>query len=75
MERITTEMPINDLLAKHPSAVRVFLAHGLHCFGCAAAVSENIGQGAKAHGLSDEQVAKLIDEINEVVEEDEKAGQ
>ncbi len=63
---ITADMPIGDVLKKHPQTVRVFLSHGLMCVGCAIARFENIEQGATAHGID---VDALIKDLNELVQE------
>ena len=61
---ITRKMKINDVVQKYPQTVRVFLAHGLMCIGCAAARFEDIEQGALAHGI---EVDKLIEDLNQAV--------
>jgi len=65
-ETITKEMTIGEVVREHPEAVRVFLAHGLMCVGCAAARFENILQGATAHGID---VDALVTDLNAAVEE------
>jgi hybrid cluster-associated redox disulfide protein len=63
-QAITAEMPIGDVLRTHPNTLRVFLSHGLMCVGCAIARFENIGDGARAHGID---VDALIKDLNEAV--------
>lgn len=58
---ITKEMSITGVVEQYPQSVQIFLNHGMHCFGCAAARFENIEQGALAHGLD---VARLINDLN-----------
>ena len=64
---ISKEMTIGDAVREHPETVRVFLAHGLMCVGCAAARFENILQGATAHGID---VDALVTDLNAAVEEE-----
>ena len=64
-ETITKEMTIGEVMREHPKTVRVFLAHGLMCVGCAAARFENILQGATAHGID---VDALVTDLNGAVE-------
>lgn len=64
---ITQETTIGEVVQKHPETVRVFLAHGLMCVGCAAAGYENILQGAKAHGVD---VDTLVTDLNTAVEQE-----
>ncbi|HNR96289.1 MAG: hypothetical protein BWY10_01582 [Chloroflexi bacterium ADurb.Bin180] len=62
---ITKDMPIGEVVQKHPETVPVFLAHGLMCFGCAIARFENVEQGALAHGIN---VDALIKDLNAAVQ-------
>lgn len=60
--KITKAMKIEEILKKYPETIEVFLKHGFHCLGCAAASFENLEQGAKAHGID---VDELIKELND----------
>ena len=51
-------MPVADVMGKY----------GLHCIGCHVAAWETIEQGAKAHGMSDKDLTKMMDELNKAVE-------
>jgi hybrid cluster-associated redox disulfide protein len=64
MDTIQKEMPIADVVQNHPETVKVFLKHGLMCFGCAIAQFENIEQGANAHGIN---VEDLMRDLNAAV--------
>jgi hybrid cluster-associated redox disulfide protein len=61
---ITKNMPIGEVVEKHPETIPVFLHHGLMCFGCAIARFEDIEQGAVAHGID---VDALVTDLNEAV--------
>lgn len=65
MAKITKDMTIGDCVSKYPETADVFMNHGMHCLGCAIAHSENIGQGAEAHGID---IDKLVDDLNKAVE-------
>ncbi|MBW2999242.1 DUF1858 domain-containing protein [Candidatus Woesearchaeota archaeon] len=69
MKKITKEMSISEVVHSHPETVAVFMGHGMHCIGCAAAQFENIEQGAEAHGIDAD---KLVEDLNKAVEEKEK---
>ncbi len=62
--KINKEMKIEEILQKYPETVEVFLRHGFHCLGCAAASFENLADGAAAHGID---IDKLIKELNKVI--------
>jgi len=55
---ITKEMPIGKIVMEHPETYEVFMKHGLHCIGCAAAHFENLEQGCVAHGIDIELIVK-----------------
>jgi hybrid cluster-associated redox disulfide protein len=61
---ITKNLPIGEVVQKHPETIPVFLEHGLMCFGCAVARFENIEQGATAHGID---VETLVKDLNAAV--------
>lgn len=63
-EPINANMSFAAVLQKYPETAEVFFKHGMSCFGCPAAMMENIEDGIKAHGKD---VKKIIDELNEVV--------
>ena len=69
MAKITGKEPIRDVVRKHPETAEVFMKHGMHCLGCAAAHFENIQEGAEAHGLD---TKKLVEDLNKAVESKKK---
>ena len=70
--KITKDMTLGDCVKEHPETVGVFTKFGLHCVGCHIAAFETIEQGAKAHGLNDADVEKMVKELNEAVEKENK---
>ncbi len=67
---ITKDMPISDVVKKHPETIPVFMKHGLHCIGCAVAAFESIGEGAAAHGI---EVEALVTDLNAAATESKTA--
>ncbi len=63
-QRITADMPIDDVVSKYPSTINVFFRHGMGCIGCAIARFENIREGAQVHGLN---VDTLLEDLNQAV--------
>ena len=66
---ITGDMPISDILEKYPQTAPIFQKHGFHCMGCAIASFETLEQGFKGHGMSDEDVERVIAKLNAAIEE------
>lgn len=67
-DKITKDMPIQDIVMNHPETLEVFQKYNMHCVGCAAARFENLAQGCEAHGID---VDAMVKDMNEAVE---KAG-
>ena len=68
---ITKDMTFGEVIQKFPKTAQVMLKYGLHCIGCAVSNYESIEQGAAAHGLSEEDLEKMLKEMNEVAEEEQ----
>lgn len=62
-EPINAKMSFVAVLQKYPESAEVFFKHGMSCFGCPAAMMENIEEGIKAHGHD---VKEIVDELNKV---------
>ncbi len=68
-QKITKEMSIMEIIQKHPETMDVFMKHGLHCVGCAAARFETLEQGASAHGID---VDKFVKDLNSALKKEKK---
>ena len=64
---IKKDMGFSELLEKYPETAVIMMKHGLHCVGCHIAAFETIEQGCTAHGMSEEDIKKMIDEMNKAV--------
>ena len=63
-KKITKNMKIEEVIRKHPETTEVFAEHGFHCLGCVAASFESIEQGARAHGITPEE---LVEDLNKII--------
>ena len=68
-KKISKQMLIGEVLNKYPDCAMVMMNSGLHCVGCHVAVSESIEDGARAHGMSDEQIEKMVEDMNKTAEQ------
>ena len=68
-DKITKGMGFQEVLQKHPETAQVMLKFGLHCIGCHAAAFETIEQGCIAHGMKEEDIKKMLKEMNEAVKD------
>jgi len=66
---VKKDMQIGDVISKYPKTAEVMMNAGLHCVGCHVASWESIEQGAKAHGMKDEDVDKMVEEMNKAASE------
>lgn len=68
-EKISKNAKLGEVVSNFPAAVPVMLNYGLHCVGCHVAAFETVEQGAKAHGMKEEEIEKMVKEMNTAVEE------
>ncbi len=61
---ITKDTTIGEVIDAYPIAAEILMNKGVHCIGCSARFTETIGEGLRAHGLSDKKVAEVIRELN-----------
>ncbi len=70
---ITKDMLIADIVEKHPELTDMFMEdYGLHCFGCGANVFETLEQGMAVHGMTGEEMDRIVAEINAQIEKTEE---
>ena len=64
---ITKQTKIGEILEKYgQKAANILIENGLGCVGCPAAQAESIEVGCKAHGLSNENIDKIVKELQEI---------
>lgn len=64
---INKDMTMGEIIEKYPFASEVMLSYGLHCVGCHVNPYESLENGALGHGMSDEEIASLLQELNDLV--------
>jgi len=74
---ITKDMTIGDVVKKYPACIEPLQAAGVHCVGCSVAYHETLDQGFKSHGMSEEEINKVIININNAIKDstDENEGE
>lgn len=58
------ETLISDILRDCPKIAEYFAEYGLLCVNCPLGKFETLEAGARAHLMSDQDLKKMIDEIN-----------
>ncbi len=64
--KINKKMSFAEIMEKAPEAGEILFNRGMHCIGCAIAVSETLEEGALAHGLDADEI---VEEINKKISE------
>jgi len=65
---ITADTPIIEITERSEEASDFLVdQYGFFCVGCPLAYSETIGEGAMVHGLDEEDIKKLIEELNKMI--------
>ena len=63
--KITKDILILDLVEQYPELTEVLTEeYGFHCVGCMAASMETLEQGALVHGMTDDQIEKMVEDLN-----------
>lgn len=69
--KIKKEMIIKEIFLKFPEKsqelANYLFAHGIRCISCCSAAWESLEEGLKSHGKSDDEIKKIIKELNEIV--------
>ena len=68
---ITKNDKISDLIEKCPKAVKMLTEYGLACSTCFLNQFDSVEAGAMLHGMSDEEIEKMVDEINSYLRNEE----
>lgn len=61
---ISRDLPISEIVEKSPKAVELLSLYGLHCTNCFFNSSDTIENGAKMHGMGEEEIDAMVSEIN-----------
>jgi len=69
---ITKQTPIKVLIENHPETAEILMAYGLQCINCHFSEFDTLEDGAKIHGLSDEDIKMIIKDVNKVLKENPK---
>jgi hybrid cluster-associated redox disulfide protein len=63
---------LGTILQESPHAAELLAEYGLHCINCFANEFDTLEMGAQVHGMSDEEMQEMINEINEQLEKEAK---
>lgn len=63
--KIDADMLIIDILETEPALAGVLMQRGMHCVECFAAAGETLREAAYVHGMNDEDVEEIVDQLND----------
>ena len=65
-------MKISEVIARWPKTAELFFQFGLGCVGCPSAAFETIELGALKHGLNEEEIEELVNDLNKLINKKKK---
>ena len=72
-QAITQDMTIEDILSRFPHKSQKLASEigkaGLHCVGCGAATWETLEAGMLGHGMEQQEITLLVDNLNKLLNE------
>ena len=70
-QHVTKIMAISDIIEKFPASIVIMQKYGLNYENGNISQSETIEQSARGHGIDEEQIEEMIEEINDKLSEEE----
>ena len=55
---------LSEITSQSPRTAELLSEYGLHCVNCFASTFDTLETGAQVHGMSDEEMEQMIEEIN-----------
>lgn len=66
--KLTRKSNLKKAIEKYPKLGEVLAEkYHLHCFGCFASAFESLEEGALAHGMTNDEIKKMIEELNRII--------
>ena len=62
--KITKKTSMFEILMNKPEAAEILFEAGMHCVGCPMAQMESLEEGCRAHGMSEKEIDKIVEELN-----------
>jgi hybrid cluster-associated redox disulfide protein len=65
---INKEMFIAEAIDAHPEIIPMMMERGIHCIGCGASAFETLEQGFMGHGIPDDEIDRIVEDMNSYIE-------
>ena len=69
MKQVSKDDIISEVIENYPESIDTFLEYWLWCVWCWIASFETIEEWASAHWLSQEEIEKMINDINDIFDD------
>ena len=69
---IDKEITIEDLVTEFPKSVSFLMNKGIHCMACGEPVWGTLEAQAKEKGFDDNEIRKVVEELNQHLEEEQE---
>ncbi|MGV8172567.1 MAG: DUF1858 domain-containing protein [Candidatus Woesearchaeota archaeon] len=69
---ISKGMIIAEIIDTHPEIIPTIMERGIHCIGCGASAFETLEEGFMGHGIPGDEIDRIVDELNSLIEKDSK---
>ena len=63
---VNASMPVFEIITLCREAADIMAAYGLHCFSCSMGGVETLADGCMLHGMDNDTVNSLVEDINDV---------
>ncbi|MCI8453451.1 MAG: DUF1858 domain-containing protein [Lachnospiraceae bacterium] len=63
--QITKDMLIGELLRMDMNTAQILMGAGMHCVGCPSSQGESLEEACMVHGISCDQLVKILNEYLE----------
>ncbi|MEM4637817.1 MAG: DUF1858 domain-containing protein [Candidatus Woesearchaeota archaeon] len=71
-KKISKDMIISEVVEKFPYLAEYIMDYGVHCVGCGVASFETLEEGFMGHGMSEEEIDMVIEELNKIIRQTEE---
>jgi hypothetical protein len=61
---------VNIISEESPRAAEILAEYGIHCVGCYFSEEDTLETGGELHGMSEEEIDEMVEEINAQLEKE-----
>ena len=69
---ITPNTKLSEIVQENEKAAELLFEAGMMCIGCPMAQQETLEQGCRAHGMTKNEINKLVERLNNLTNDDKR---